>query len=74
VLVVESSKYGLACDTLSSEHVLALILKMITGSLFKMVSNWRVLTKVATNTCSEQCLFTAVNMLVFAEVRTARTE
>jgi hypothetical protein len=43
VSVVEASRSGLARSTLLSEHVLSLILKMMTGGLLKMVSNWTVL-------------------------------
>ena len=44
VPVVEVSRCGLARGTLSGEYVLALILRMMTGDLLKMVSNWTGLT------------------------------
>lgn len=45
--VVEVSRCRLVCCTLLDELVLALILKMMIGSLFKIVPNWRVLTLTA---------------------------
>jgi hypothetical protein len=45
VLVVETSICGLVRGILLSEYVLAFILRMITGDLFKMILNWTVLTK-----------------------------
>ena len=47
VSVVEVSRCGLARGTLLGEYVLALILRMMTGDLLKMVSNWAGLTRVS---------------------------
>ena len=44
VPVVEVSRCGFARGTLLGEHVLALILRMMTGGLLKTVSNWTGLT------------------------------
>ena len=45
VLVVEVSRCGLAHSMPLGEHVLGLILRMMTGDLLEMVSNWAVLTE-----------------------------
>jgi hypothetical protein len=42
--VVHIVRCGLTHGTLSDEHVLALILLIMTGGLLKIVSNWTVLT------------------------------
>ena len=44
VSVIRVSRCGIACGTLSGQHVLAFIWMIMTGGSFKIVSNWAVLT------------------------------
>ena len=44
VSVIRVSRCGITRGTLSGKHVLTLIWMIMTGGLFKIVSNWTVLT------------------------------
>jgi len=44
VSVIRVSRCGITRGTLSGKHVLTLIWMIMTGSSFKIVSNWAVLT------------------------------
>ena len=44
VSVIRVSRRGITRGTLSGKHVLTLIWMIMTGGLFKIVSNWAVLT------------------------------
>ena len=44
VSVIRVSSCGITRGTLSGKHVLTLIWMIMTGGLFKIVSNWAVLT------------------------------
>ena len=42
--VIRVSRWEVTRDTISGRHVLTLIWKIMTGSSFKIVLNWAVLT------------------------------